>query len=411
MRSVDVSGSRFLTRLIAVAVFASASTARAATYSVLHSFGGADDGEYPGTARLLHEGSRLLFGTTPGGGTSNQGVVFRLSKSNGVWTEDVPYSFTGGSDGANPVAGLTKDSTGSLFGTTSQGGSAGFGTVFRLAKSHGAWALHTIYSFTGGDDGGYPNSSMIIDGATGALYGTTQTDGAHDCGTVFELSPSGGGWKESTVHGFGNRNRADGCTPDSSVAEASNGALYGVTEAGGPATGGAVYELFRGKAGWVEKTLYGFGYGGGGYAPGDMVLAQSGRFIYGTTYEGGKYNEGTVFALSHSHRGWSETDLYDFNYNAQNNDGANPVGISFDRLRTLYVTTFVGGMRGQLGTIAELTQSQGIWTESILHLFGGDGEGNNPYSRLIEDRRSGALFGTTAGGGTSGRGTVYEVTP
>jgi uncharacterized repeat protein (TIGR03803 family) len=164
---------------------------------ILHRFKGyPHDGSSP-SGGLISDRNGTLYGTAGGGGKGH-GLVFGLvppTSRDRPWTETLLHSFTG-ADGAEPAAGLTFDSAGSLYGTACCDGRPGGGTIFRLTSSpRGGWTFTVLHSFTGGPDGSYPASSLILDGA-GNLYGTTRMSGntgqncGHDgCGTVFDLSP------------------------------------------------------------------------------------------------------------------------------------------------------------------------------------------------------------------------------
>src|SRR5215468_7698755 len=150
--------------LIVVLVLAPGASA-ARKYKVLYSFSGGADGGQPG-AGLIFDGAGNLYSTTSQGGTYGNGVVFELiHNSDGSWTEGVLYSFTGGSDGGTPYSALTFDTKGNLYGTTSVGGTYGYGTVFQLTPSGGGWTETVIYSFTGGSDGANPWYGVIFDAA------------------------------------------------------------------------------------------------------------------------------------------------------------------------------------------------------------------------------------------------------
>ncbi len=189
-----------LTVFVAMIVFASAAFAVTPKETVLYHFKGGSDGAIP-SANLVEDSAHNLYGTTMGGGTSNRGTVFEVSPPNTAWTEAVLYSFAGGSDGANPRSDLIFDKAGNLYGTTLAGGGADFGTVFQLAPpaTQGApWTETVLYSFTGGSDGVNPWAGLIMD-SKGNLYGTTMFGGSLGAGTVFELSPpatQGGPWTD-----------------------------------------------------------------------------------------------------------------------------------------------------------------------------------------------------------------------
>ena len=201
------------------------------TESVLHSFL-ASDGTYP-EAGLIFDAAGNLYGTTISGGADNGGTVFKLTpKSDGSWTESVLYSFTGGNDGRESRAGVIFDQAGSLYGTTQLGGS-GVGVVFKLTpNANGGWTEKVLHQFTGGKDGAGPVAGVIFDQA-GSLYGTTTEGGnlncgsGRGCGVVFKLTPnSNGGWTESVLHAFIDR---AGAFPWAGVIFDAAGNLYGTT--------------------------------------------------------------------------------------------------------------------------------------------------------------------------------------
>ncbi len=173
--------------------------------------------------------------------------------------EKVLHNFNNdGRDGAYPQAGLIADAAGNLYGTTNNGGTYTYGTVFELPPAAGGgYTEKILHNFTNGADGGNPQSGLILDGA-GHLYGTTYVGGAYGYGTAFELSPAGGGtWNEKVLYSFGSGNTA---YPTSGLIFDGAGNLYGTTLQGGPAQGGAVFELSpAGGRNWTERDLHDFG--------------------------------------------------------------------------------------------------------------------------------------------------------
>jgi uncharacterized repeat protein (TIGR03803 family) len=252
-----------------------------------------------------------LFDTTTQGGAFGYGVVFELARSNRGWIETVLYSFTGGADGAYPVAGVTFDRVGNLYGTTSSD-TSGHGVIYRLTPSPTGWTETVLYTFKGGSDSEVSVARVIVD-KTGTLYGTTLFGGAAGCGVVFELAPQQGGWAESVLRSFA------GCN-------------------------------------------------GNAHPQAGVVLR--GRNLYGTTYEGGASGRGTVFKLTRSVSGWRETVWYSF---TGGSDGAFPSGLIFRR-GCLYGTTNGGGSQNDAlgnGVIFELSPSKESWTERVIHSFTG----------------------------------------
>ena len=206
------------------------------TESVLYSFGGAGSGSMP-YGGVIFDSAGNLYGTTYGG-VIGWGTVFQLSRVGSTWVQTVIHAFQGRSDGAYPYAGLIFDGQGNLYGATTQRGSNGGGTVFQLVPSNGGWTFNLIYSFSG--NGGGPVSSLILDGA-GNLYGTTGSAGAYGYGSAFKLAPGANGWVYTDLHDFSGG--TDGAYPDGTVAIDASGNLYGTAYAAGVHNGGVVWEI------------------------------------------------------------------------------------------------------------------------------------------------------------------------
>jgi uncharacterized repeat protein (TIGR03803 family) len=347
-------------------------------------------------------------------------------------TETVLHNFSNnGTDGNASYAGLIIDASGNLYGTTLLGGThsncdngSGCGTAFKLSPAEGGgWTETILHDFDyNGKDGYQPNGSLVFDGA-GNLYGTTEAGGTGacegvtsvvGCGTVFELSPAaGGGWTEKILYSFLSNGR-DGNTPLSALVFDSDGNLYGTTYNGGAYNYGTVFELSpRTGGGWTEKVLHSFQdiQGKDGSFPNGSLTFDSAGNLYGTTQNGGLYHVGTAFELTpRAGGGWAETILHNFAVNAFPR-----AGLIFDAAGNLYGTTPSGGT-GHKGTVFELTPAVGgEWPETVLHSFENNGvDGYEPLGSLVFDAK-GNLFGTTFDGGTGtcreGCGTVFELTP
>ena len=343
--------------------------------------------------------------------------------------ETVLYTFTGGSDGANPNAGVIFDSSGALYGTTVYGGAFNTGTVYKLIPQGQRWTRTVLHSFaesppagTAGTDGVNPFAGVIFD-SSGALYGTTVFGGNSGNGTVYKLTPPTDGgtlWNETVLYNF--TGGADGANPSNgSLIFDSSGALYGGTINGGNSGNGTVYKLTPPAGGgtpWNETVLYNFTAGADGRYGSSSLIFDSGGALYGTAGGGGKGN-GTVYKLTPPASGtvWNLTVLYAFAGN--NIDGALPsyAPLIFDSSGALYGTTRSGGpcqgCGGGYGTVYKLTPpANGMplgtpWTETVLHFFTSGADGSEPDGGVILDR-SGALYGTTSSGGY---GTVFKLTP
>jgi uncharacterized repeat protein (TIGR03803 family) len=260
--------------------------------SILYSFlGGTTDGANP-EGGVIEDSAGNLYGTTAGGGSflgcANYGcgIVFKLD-ANGKQT--MLYSFTGdtqngGIDGANPWSTLLRDAAGNLYGTTTLGGTSGFGTVFKVDTAGNETLLHNF----AGAEGAYPYSGLIADTAHN-LYGTAYEGGTSHVGTVFKMDKTGA---VTVLHSFAGG--TDGGFPSSGVVRDTAGNLYGITTQGGPADLGTVFKV---DTGGNETVLHSFTGGQQGMAPeAGLTLDKAGN-VYGTTYYGGRANSGIVFRV------------------------------------------------------------------------------------------------------------------
>lgn len=392
-----------------------ATLAASQTETVLHRFTGSPgDGALPYAVGLIVDKSGNLYGTTQQGGNGSAcypyvgcGTVFEMRlAATGRWKKEVLYNFQGGSDGANPAAGLIADSSGNLYGTTTYGGTGcgfGCGTVFELSPTSRGWQESVLHRFTSSNlsDAARPQSPLTMKRG-GTLYGTTPCGGnpacSCGCGTVFEMTPSEGGWRERVIHAF---DVNDGSEPYAGVTLDRAGALYGTTLLGGANASGLVFQLTRDHQNtWKETILYDFP-DQNGYPLGAVTLDKKGN-IYGTAINSG-YGYGSVFELSPPQAGeeaWALTTLYSF---TGGRDGAVPAAaVIFDRSGNLYGTTTSGGTgnacQGWCGVVFELQHSGGSWTEKVLNRFQGGPAGEYPDAPLVFDAK-GNLYGTTPNGG------------
>ncbi len=275
-----------------------------------------------------------------------------------------------------------------------------------------------LYRFTGGTDGAWPSSSLLLD-ASGHLYGTTTAGGNTNectgyysepgCGVVFELTPSNGGWQESVLYAF--QGGSDGWSPSGSLVFDASGNLYGTTPYGGNYTVcidegcGTVFELSpKGDGTWTETVLYSFCPASDcadGFYPSGLIFDKSGN-LYGITADGGEGRYGTVYELSPpSQQGgaWTETTLYTFPSYATGDPE-----LVFDSRGNLY-----GGWSGGLswGAVYELTRTGKSWQETDLYDFVGGGYGGEPMGGVTLDGK-GHVFGTGSAGGND-YGIAFEL--
>jgi uncharacterized repeat protein (TIGR03803 family) len=362
------------------------------TFTVLHNFDGvfgSSDGTQPNNS-LLRISTGRLFGTTTQGGTEGGGTVYSLSAT-GV--ETVIHRFTGGTDGSEPESGLIRDSSGNLYGTTGLGGIYDSGIVYKIAPSGSETIL---YTFTGGVDGGNPAGGVVRD-SNGNLYGTTYGGGTIGVGTIYKIDSTG---QETVLHSF---DVSSGLNSWATLLLDSSGNLYG-TGGGGTDQRGVVFKL---DASGNYSTLYSFQNNGkDGEDPNQNLLMDSAGNIFGTTIHGGIHNEGTIFKIKPD---GTETVLHSFGPQA---NGMWPIfGLTQDSTGNLYGVTLNGGAYSGYdgqgdGTVFKFSPK--TRTFSILHSFSGS-DGMNPCGGLVRDS-AGNLYGTAQGGGPyNNGGNVFEL--
>jgi uncharacterized repeat protein (TIGR03803 family) len=383
----------------------------AQTESVLYSFDGTTGlGPY---GNVVFDSAANLYGTTDAGGANGSGTVFELSPNgNGGWAQSVLYDFDISNGGNGSLAPLVFDQAGNLYGTTVNGGPYGCscGMVFELSPNGQGWTEKALYSFSPyGGDGEFPHAGVTFDSA-GNLYGTTYYGGANGLGAVFELTPSPNGWSEQVIYSF--TGTPDGANPYGGLVS-YKGSLYGTTGAGGMEGAGSIFELTTSGGGWEETVIHSFGIGKDGSTPIGVVTFDAKGKMYGTTYAGGKYGLGTVYRATHSKKGWKEKPSYSFKGGS---DGAHPFfgSLVFDATGRIFGTTYEGG-NGDLGTVFMMTPKKSSYSEKVLYSFAGGGDGASPYAGVVLDKY-GNVYGTTVFGGgddtcAGGCGTVFEVVP
>jgi uncharacterized repeat protein (TIGR03803 family) len=260
---------------------------------------------------------------------------------------------------------------------------------------------------------GVSYGGVIFDSA-GNLYGTSQLGGSFTnchlgCGTVVELSPtSSGGWNTTILYSF--TGGTDGRFPGTGLIFDAAGNLYGTTQYGGTAGYGVVFKLAPNSGGgWTESVLHNFSGGRDGAYPNGLIFDASGN-LYGATSEGGNLNDcerrgcGVVFELTRNSSGWKESVLHAF---TGGNDGAVPGVPILDATGNLYGTTGGGGTSGR-GTIFKLRHTSTGWQETVLYDFNAFPDGELPEAPLTMDA-AGNLYGSTQSGGSDTSGMTFEL--
>jgi uncharacterized repeat protein (TIGR03803 family) len=431
MRFNQISRKLQLISLLPVLFFVSWAAAQTASpaggvqHTILHNFGGPDGAAPEFTVVPATAGS--FFGATILGGKYSWGTVFKLTPSGKGYKQTVLHNFTGGADGLGPW-GVVVDQNGAVYGGTLGGGSSncpfGCGTIYKLTPGKSGYTFSVIHTLLGTPDAGQVVGPLLLD-KNGALYGAGQTGGTSNWGAAFKLVPGKSGYTESVIYSFPGGTGVSGT--GAGLAMDKHGALYGT---GGGGTGncggqgcGVVFKLTRTKSGYSENTIYNFkDYTDGNDPVAAVTIDETTGAIYGTTQYGGSKDNGTVFRLTPSGSGYTETILYDFStYPGLSAPEANvllgPNGV-------LYGTASLrgGGCNGiGCGGVFQLTPSGSGYTYKLVYRFALPINGADPeHSGLISDA-SGALYGATRSGGSKtdcydggpggalGCGTVFKL--
>ena len=267
------------------------------TQTVIHAFTGGDDGSGPG-ARVTVDQAGNVYGMAPTGGAYGLGTIYKIhQEQNGTWNLRVIHAFTGGADGATGSAGRMILRHGHLYGAATAGGRYGSGVVFELTPTQvGEWDFRTIYLFRGQPDGSFPYGALLFD-ASGNIYGTTYYGGANNIGAAYALTPRANGeWREKVLYSF--QGGTDGNSPISNLVFDTAGNLYGTTSEGGLGLG-TIFELSPvGGGHWMETVVHRFqGPPDGAFSYNGMVVDSFGNF-YGATVHGGINDDGSIYQFT-----------------------------------------------------------------------------------------------------------------
>jgi uncharacterized repeat protein (TIGR03803 family) len=318
--------------------------------------------------------------------------VFEIAKGSSTLATVVSFN---GTNGANPYAGVTFDTSGNLWGTTYGGGANGYGEVFEIAK--GTSVIATVASFNN-TNGANPSAGVTFD-TSGNLWGTTYFGGANLNGTVFEIVKG-----SSTITTVANFNKSTGLSPDAAVTFDTSGNLWGTTIGGGANSDGTVFEIINGSNNITSVASFN---GANGETPEAAITFDASGNLWGTTAGGGAYNlqsggYGTVFEIANGSS--AITTVASFNYT----NGYEPVApVTFDASGNLWGTTF----SGYNGVFEIVNGSSTITPVGAFHFTNGA----SPDAAVTFDS-NGNLWGTTSFGGASyssgilGDGTVFEIT-
>ncbi len=378
---------------VAMALAIHPPSAQAQSYKVLYSFTKDSAAGQNPSSSLVRDPEGNLYGIALGG-TFGQGIVFELSNTG---QDSVLHNFNqSDGDGYPPDSVAFRDAAGNLFGTTFQGGAYSYGTVFKLDPQGRETIVYNFCPKTPCTKGAYPGG--VIPGKNGSMYGITFAGGNYSCeitgcGTVFKINHDG---DLTLLHAFGGGD-GDGQNPNPGLVLDESGNVYGTTMWGGADGRGVVFKM---TSGGNETVGYSFqGAADGEYPNGGLVQDAEGN-LYGSAYQGGASNYGTIFKITPSGQ---FTVLYSFPGGVS---GANPyANLTLDQQGNIFGVTAAGGVHN-FGIIFKLDASG---DETVLHNFGEEGDGVHPSGLIID--ANGNLYGTTYQGGKYNYGSVFEVVP
>lgn len=364
------------------------------TVSRLHSFGFSDAAVASPSSRLLQASDGALYGTTSAGGQAGQGTLFRLHPDGSGFALVKSFG-SGASDAARPFGAVIEASDGALYGTTEAGGQSGLGTIFKVGKDGNGYSV--LMSFSGSSDGANPEAALI-EASDGLLYGTASGGGTNDNGVVFRIGKDGSGF--TTLVQFSGTN---GANPESELIEASDGMLYGTTASSSTnSILGTVFRLQKNGSAFtmLARFLSTSTIKTNGASPQARLVEGTNGMLYGTTSSGGTKGMGTLYQLKKDGSGFAMV----YNFSTNNTlDGRSPLGdLALASDGMLYGTTFDGGTNNS-GTVFRIAQD-GTGYAVIASLVSPRG----PAAGLIE-ATNGTLYGTSQLGGASGDGTVFSL--
>ncbi|HTQ58067.1 MAG TPA: choice-of-anchor tandem repeat GloVer-containing protein [Bryobacteraceae bacterium] len=378
-----------------------AAAATAQTFTTLHTFDGTDGGG--SWAAVVQGVDGALYGTTYNGGSGGGGTVFKITPAGTLTTVYNFCSLSRCADGALPQGRLGETANGDFYSTTTAGGQGncprGCGTIYRVRSGK----LTTLDSFN--NTNGADPADGLVPATNGYLYGTTVQGGANTCssttgcGTVFRITPSGA---LTNMHSFAG---SDGRQIYARLVQATDGDIYGTTYAGGSNAClwgcGTVYKI---TPNGTLTTLHNFNGADGSSPVGGLIQAADGN-LYGETKMGGTQNSGTVFRITPD---GALTTIYNFCSQTNCADGWGPPADMVQAMDgNFYGTTAAGGTGGR-GTIFRLSPSGALTTLYNFCSQSGCPDGADPEGGLTQ-ATNGDLYGTTRLGGASNRGTVFSL--
>ncbi|RDC63881.1 choice-of-anchor tandem repeat GloVer-containing protein [Adhaeribacter pallidiroseus] len=355
----------------------------AGVFTIIKNFNSPTDGGRP-NGHLIIAKDGNFYGTTYSGGAYGYGTIFKLTPG-GTFTVLKSFDYT--NDGGNSYGSLVQGKDDSFYGMTYWGGTYKFGTIYKITPAGKFTVLRHLQT----EDGIYPQGNNLVSATDGHLYGTLPRGGANYVGTIFKITTSG---SFNVIHHLENK---QGSNPIGSLVQGPDGALYGMGYYGGANGDGSVFKI---TTKGTLSVLYSFTKINDGAHPNGTLFRHNDGNFYGMTFEGGKNLFGTIFKITPT---GTFTVLNSLNGGSTGNAPQESVILAKDG--AYYGTTREGGIYNQ-GTIFKVCG--GIYT--VLRSLNKNTDGSEPLGSLVQGT-DGNFYGTTSQGGATGAGTIFKITP
>jgi uncharacterized repeat protein (TIGR03803 family) len=376
------------------------------TLTDIHDFNGNPlDGSGPQLNTLLQASNGILYGMTRFGGTTNQGMIYSFDPTNVAGTYANIHNFGSGTDGTLPESSLMQASNGLIYGMTTAGGATTNGMIFSFNPSNPAGTYTNIHNFSGTPSDGKNSFSTLLQASNGLLYGMTNLGGTNNRGVIFSFDPANVAGTYAIIRNFSN-SATDGSFPHSSLIQASNGLIYGMAS-GGAHGNGMIFSFNPANPAGTFVDLHDFGSGTDGSSPFCTLLQASNGLLYGMTLSGGTHAVGMMFSFDPANVAGTYTDIHDF---GSGTDGASPFGSLFQASNGLIYGMTTGGGTNSLGIIFSFNPANVVGTYTDIHDFaGGSMDGSGPSGELMQ-ASNGLLYGMTPLGGAHNNGIIFTFT-
>jgi len=339
---------------------------------------------------LIQAGDDKLYGMTCNGGAHDMGVLFQYDPVSSVYIKKLDFDGTG--KGSNPRGALVQATDGMLYGTTSSGGAHGKGVLFQYNPITSSYSKKFDFDGTNGIS---PRTSLV-QANDGMLYGMTYEGGANYIGVVFQYDPV----TSTCIKKFDFDGTPNGCLPYGSLIQAADGMLYGMAARGGMNDQGVIFQYNPATSVYTKK--FDFAGTANGTGPLGSLLQHSDGTLYGLTAAGGAIGNGVLFRFDPGSSAYTKKNDFDFI------NGNTPDGCLVKATNGLFYGMTYGGGANDMGVIFKYDPAASVCTKVLD--FGDAPDGCTPYGSLMQ-AADGMLYGMTREGGANQSGVIFQYNP